>query len=595
MDGPGTILAYAYIAPNADMVIDTDETTNFTTTTNFNRSFRNIVMHELGHSFGMGHVNSSTHIFLMEPALNTSVDGPQHDDIRGVQHFYGDRHENNESAAAATDLGTLGSGTFNFGDPPVDGVGAVPGPVATSILAMSVNGDFDYYKFTIPVGRTMTATVSPVGFSQSVGPEGSSETFVNTISVTALSVSIFAPNGTTSLAFAGAFSAGSSVSTPVASLATPGTYYVRVAELENPLQPQMYKLSLSLTLNNEPPVLASIGNQVINEGSNLAFSISATDPNPGQTLTYSMTGAPSGATLNPTTGAFSWTPGELQGPGTYNVTFTAADDGSPSLSDSEVVTITVNEVNQNPTLIWTTPNNTTVFEGNSLIFDANHTDNDLPANTITYSLPIAPAGAVINPINGIFSWTPSPAQIPGTYVLRVRASDGVGGFAERTINVIAAIAEKTFKGKLTTDAWPISLVEKLTIRYEVRAPGSQVALATGTLLANNGDNEFSFSTTDIPKGTYDIWFKSNIHLAYLYSNQFVETGGALLGTATLLSADCDDNNAVTTDDYLIISESFDLGVGDVGYDSRADIDGTDFVNTDDYLVLSLNFDLSGPE
>jgi hypothetical protein len=49
-----------------------------------------------------------------------------------------------------------------------------------------------------------------------------------------------------------------------------------------------------------------------------------TDPNQGLTLTYSALGMPEGATLDPNTGQFTWTPGPTQ-VGDYSVTFTAAD------------------------------------------------------------------------------------------------------------------------------------------------------------------------------------------------------------------------------------------------------------------------------
>lgn len=62
---------------------------------------------------------------------------------------------------------------------------------------------------------------------------------------------------------------------------------------------------------------------------------------------------------------------------------------------------------------------------------------------------------------------------------------------------------------------------------------------------------------------------------------------------TLLNGDCDGNNVITTDDYLILSDSFDLSLGDAGYDARADLNGDDVVTTDDYLALSNNFDLEG--
>jgi subtilisin family serine protease len=100
---------------------------------------------------------------------------------------------------------------------------------------------------------------------------------------------------------------------------------------------------------NSPPVLATIGNRTVNEGSLLNFTASATDANSGQSLTYSLgSGAPAGATINPITGAFSWTPTAAQGPATYNVTVVVTDNGAPALSDSETFTITVIDVTQTP-------------------------------------------------------------------------------------------------------------------------------------------------------------------------------------------------------------------------------------------------------
>ena len=129
--------------------------------------------------------------------------------------------------------------------------------------------------------------------------------------------------------------------------------------------------SYDLTLNsggpatNDAPVLGAIGNRTVNEGSLLTFTASATDGNAGQTLTYSLAaGAPAGATINATTGVFSWTPTEAQGPGSFSVTVRVTDNGSPALSDSETITITVNEVNVAPVLAAI--GNRTVNEGSLL-------------------------------------------------------------------------------------------------------------------------------------------------------------------------------------------------------------------------------------
>lgn len=52
------------------------------------------------------------------------------------------------------------------------------------------------------------------------------------------------------------------------------------------------------------------------------------------------------------------------------------------------------------------------------------TDTDFPQQVLTYSLePGAPVGAVIDPVTGVFSWTPTEAQGPGNYTISVRVTD----------------------------------------------------------------------------------------------------------------------------------------------------------------------------
>ena len=109
------------------------------------------------------------------------------------------------------------------------------------------------------------------------------------------------------------------------------------------------------TLVYQPPALTVPGAQIVNEGQALSFTVSATDPDAGQTVTIMATGLPSGATLS--NGTFSWTPTYNQS-GSYTVTFTATDNGTPPLSVQRTVQITVNDVNYVPSLaqggIWET-------------------------------------------------------------------------------------------------------------------------------------------------------------------------------------------------------------------------------------------------
>jgi hypothetical protein len=97
--------------------------------------------------------------------------------------------------------------------------------------------------------------------------------------------------------------------------------------------------------SNNPPVLAFIANQTINEGSLLAFTAAASDPDSGDVLTFSLDpGAPSGA-INPSSGLFTWTPAEADGPNNHTIIVRVTDSGAPPLMN-EAFTVTVNEMNR---------------------------------------------------------------------------------------------------------------------------------------------------------------------------------------------------------------------------------------------------------
>src|SRR5206468_9456985 len=135
---------------------------------------------------------------------------------------------------------------------------------------------------------------------------------------------------------------------------------------------------------NQPPVLAAIGNKSIAELASLAFTATANDPDAGQTLTFSLdAGSPAGAAITGA-GAFSWTPTEAQGPGSYPVTIRVTDSGTPALDDFEAITIAVNEVNAAPELAAI--GNKTGTVGVLIAFTASATDADIPVNTLTFSL-----------------------------------------------------------------------------------------------------------------------------------------------------------------------------------------------------------------
>src|SRR5207248_2081580 len=134
--------------------------------------------------------------------------------------------------------------------------------------------------------------------------------------------------------------------------------------------------SITITVNevNIAPILQPISNKQVDEQTTLTVNPVASDPDiPVQTLTYSGTSLPAGATINPNTGAFTWTPTEVQGPAAYNITYNVSDGVATT---TQVFTVVVNEVNVVPTLI--DGGNKTVTLGQTLSFTVTATDPDVP-------------------------------------------------------------------------------------------------------------------------------------------------------------------------------------------------------------------------
>jgi hypothetical protein len=187
-------------------------------------------------------------------------------------------------------------------------------------------------------------------------------------------------------------------------------------------------VTITVASVNDAPVLGAIGNKTVNELVLLSFTATATDD--GGSLSYSLTGAPAGAAIDAASGVFTWTPTEAQGPSssTFDV---CVSDGS--FTDCETITVVVNEANQAPVL--NPIGNLSGWIGGPLTFTASATDGDIPANTLTFSLVGAPAGASINPTTGVFTWTPAAA---GTFTFNVVVSDGTTTDFETITAEIAA-------------------------------------------------------------------------------------------------------------------------------------------------------------
>lgn len=204
-----------------------------------------------------------------------------------------------------------------------------------------------------------------------------------------------------------------------------GDYLVAVRVTDNGTPSTMFdREDFVVTVNphNDAPVITPIANQSVTEGNLLSLAVNASDPDPGQTLNYSLIGGPVGATINMTSGVFSWTPNESQGGASFVATVLVTDDGNPTRSAVASFNITAIEANQAP--VATQPASFTINEQAAFTTTLSATDNDLPAQPLTWAIiGSAPSGLSLTPGSGVLSWTPSETQGPATYSVDVEVTD----------------------------------------------------------------------------------------------------------------------------------------------------------------------------
>jgi serralysin len=258
IDGASNTLAETLLPQVGDILIDTADMSFFKqndATSPNNRGFRDTLMHETGHAFGLEHVISTTNEFLMAPVIDLNIDGPQIDEIRAIQYFYGDANEKshngqgNNTPALATPLGSLAvGGSFDVGSSAVgktSGSNMIVSPNESDFVSVFGTTDADYYSFSVSTAVKLSAVVTPQGGTFDQGQQGgSAPTTFNAVNRNNLSLTLFGPDGTTQLAQVNGAAAGLAETLSDFSLSSAGRYYVRVTG-STADSVQLYDLKLS--------------------------------------------------------------------------------------------------------------------------------------------------------------------------------------------------------------------------------------------------------------------------------------------------------------------------------------------------------------
>ena len=99
---------------------------------------------------------------------------------------------------------------------------------------------------------------------------------------------------------------------------------------------------------NLTPDLATISDQTVSPSGVMTVTVTATDPNAGDTLTYQLSQAPAGATIvrnDNNTATITWTPSSTDANSVVNFIVLVTDNGEPPLADAEEFQVTVTDGN----------------------------------------------------------------------------------------------------------------------------------------------------------------------------------------------------------------------------------------------------------
>lgn len=198
---------------------------------------------------------------------------------------------------------------------------------------------------------------------------------------------------------------------------------------------------------NRPPTLEAIGDQVVTAGRPFTLQIVATDPN-GDALTYSLRGdALAGATLDASTGLFSWTPDAGLAGQSFNVTFVAADAELEATQDAKLVVRGGEDPGNLPPRIRPIDDaQVQVGVEYRLVVEA---EDDTPDSLIFGLAGPAPGGAGFDAQSRTFFWTPLPDQANQAIAVVFQVSDGEFRAVERV--TFQVVGEGPIMGDCTPD------------------------------------------------------------------------------------------------------------------------------------------------
>jgi hypothetical protein len=197
------------------------------------------------------------------------------------------------------------------------------------------------------------------------------------------------------------------------------------------------------------PTISGSPTTAVTAGQAYTFQPSASDAN-GDTLTFSITGAPSWASFNAATGQLSGSPSASHVGTTSNIVISVSDGGrSASLPafSINVAAAPASGSNSAPTISGNPTTSLNVGMAYSFLPTAADADGD----TLTFTITNAPSWASFNSQTGRLNGTPGAGDVGTTSNIRISVSDGT---VSRQLAAFSITVSQISNGSVTLDWTP---------------------------------------------------------------------------------------------------------------------------------------------
>jgi hypothetical protein len=268
----------------------------------------------------------------------------------------------------------------------------------------------------------------------------------------------------------------------------------------------------------------------------------------GSGYTFGLSNAPSGMTVNSSSGTISWTPTEAQGPSTNGPITYAVYQSSSTVAWTNF-TVIVLESNL-PPAFTSTLGTQTVYATTTMNVSDGATDQDIPANTLTYAIvsALSPSGVTINPNTGLVTWTPTTGQV-GTTNIYVSVTD-YNPWAVNSQQLSVTNSFSVIVKGLTAPTWTSQPVSDV------------VGIGSGF--------SFTASATGFPTPTYQWQYStngstwSNLNGATGASYQLGSSGMTNIGYYRVLAANSVNTNASASVSLTFLNINMYAGLNILG-------------------------------